>query len=100
MVSMCGNGDTTGSAVLWPGLARLFLFMTTPQLVDDPSFGEFASLQGPEEISELDVGLARSPAVTQRLDGRIEGPQQGVFLMLTRGHDGHLDPVGHPDPAE
>jgi hypothetical protein len=21
---MCGNGDTTGSAVLWPGLARLF----------------------------------------------------------------------------
>jgi hypothetical protein len=29
---MCGNGDTTGSAVLWPGLARLFLFMTTPQL--------------------------------------------------------------------
>jgi HlyD family secretion protein len=29
---MCGNGDTTGSAVLWPGLARLFLFMTTPHL--------------------------------------------------------------------
>jgi site-specific DNA recombinase len=31
---MCGNGDTTGSAVLWPGLARLFLFMTTPRLID------------------------------------------------------------------
>jgi hypothetical protein len=30
---MCGNGDTTGSAVLWPGLARLFSFMTTPHLV-------------------------------------------------------------------
>src|SRR5687767_9422486 len=29
---MCGNGDTTGSAVLWPSLARLFLFMTTSQL--------------------------------------------------------------------
>jgi hypothetical protein len=24
MVSMCGTGDPTGSAVLWPGLARLF----------------------------------------------------------------------------
>jgi class 3 adenylate cyclase/DNA-binding CsgD family transcriptional regulator len=31
---MCGNGDTTGSAVLWPGLARLFLFMTTPRLAE------------------------------------------------------------------
>jgi hypothetical protein len=30
---MCGNGDPTGSAVLGPGLARLFLFMTTPQLL-------------------------------------------------------------------
>ncbi len=29
---MCGNGDPTGSAVLGPGLARLFLFMTTPHL--------------------------------------------------------------------
>src|SRR5262249_4773919 len=33
MVSMCGNGDITRSAVLWVGLARLFLLMTTPQLV-------------------------------------------------------------------
>ena len=29
---MCGNRNTTGSAVLWPCQARLFLFMTTPQL--------------------------------------------------------------------
>jgi hypothetical protein len=34
---MCGNGDTTGSAVLGPGLARLFLFMTTPQLIHPAS---------------------------------------------------------------
>jgi hypothetical protein len=31
-VSKCGHGDTTGSAVRWPGLARLFGCMTRPQL--------------------------------------------------------------------
>jgi hypothetical protein len=30
---MYGHGATTGSAVPWPGLARLFLFMTTSQLI-------------------------------------------------------------------
>jgi hypothetical protein len=31
-VAKCGNGDPTGSAGLWPGLARLLVLMTTPQL--------------------------------------------------------------------
>jgi HigB_toxin, RelE-like toxic component of a toxin-antitoxin system len=30
---MCGNRDTTRSAVLWRGLARLFVFMTTSRLI-------------------------------------------------------------------
>jgi hypothetical protein len=30
---MCGNRNTTGSAVLWPCLVRLFLFMTTSRLI-------------------------------------------------------------------
>jgi hypothetical protein len=32
VVLMCGHRDTTGSAGWWPGQARLFRFMTTPQL--------------------------------------------------------------------
>jgi hypothetical protein len=35
-VSMCGNGETTGSAMLWPGLARLLLFMTRSQSIAGP----------------------------------------------------------------
>src|SRR5215475_8215736 len=34
---MCGNRNTTGSAVLWPCLVRLFLFMTTSQLTNGVS---------------------------------------------------------------
>src|SRR5262249_41220526 len=30
--SRCGNGESPGSAVRWPGLARLFLFMTTAHI--------------------------------------------------------------------
>jgi hypothetical protein len=31
---MCGNRNTTGSAVLWPCLVRLFLFMTTSHITE------------------------------------------------------------------
>jgi hypothetical protein len=45
VVSRCGNGETTGSAVLWQRRAQLYFFMTRPQL-DKPSSSVHCSSSG------------------------------------------------------
>jgi hypothetical protein len=50
---MCGNRNTTGSAVLWPCLVRLFLFMTTSHLDDGHAGQSGAAQHGGSPLQEL-----------------------------------------------
>ena len=54
---MCGNRNTTGSAVLWPCLVRLFLFMTTSQLIRRPASVSHTIEQAQQALTLLNTTL-------------------------------------------
>src|SRR2546430_16063242 len=81
---MCGNRDTTGSAVLWPCLARLFLFMTTPHLISDHYIGSGRALALEQVLpcsraSETNVCISVREETRWRICAAFE-PEQEIPL--------------------